>query len=368
MEQRVARTAPGERTSGTYDPGDSIVDGDGEHDDQHPHQPERHRERERAQARARDRLGRRDPHRVGARYPDDVAVIVGDAAHHLRASSGRRPSPTPAPSAPRASTEGARVAMLVPNVADFARVYYATLALGAVVVPVHALLKRHEIEYVLRDSGATLLVCAAPLLAEGAAGAAAGGGRRRDRARASGDRRRPRGPDPTGSRRSPQAAEPLDTYVPRDPFDTATILYTSGTTGQPKGAEGSHFALLEQVNTNLMSTFDMHRGRRAARRPAAVPHLRADLHDEHRVPRRRDDRHAAEVRRRRGARRPWSSTAARSSWACRRCTWRCSTPRRGTEARPPLRYAISGGASLPLAVLERFQQVVRRRRSTRATG
>lgn len=46
-------------------------------------------------------------------------------------------------------TEGDRVAVLIPNVTDFARVYYAVLSLGAVVVPIHALLKRHEIAYVL---------------------------------------------------------------------------------------------------------------------------------------------------------------------------------------------------------------------------
>ena len=61
---------------------------------------------------------------------------------------------------------GDRVAMLVPNVPDFARVYYAALSLGAVVVPVHLLFKADEIEYVLRDSGADLLVVAAPLLGE----------------------------------------------------------------------------------------------------------------------------------------------------------------------------------------------------------
>ncbi len=61
--------------------------------------------------------------------------------------------------------------MLVPNVEDFPRVYYATLALGAVAVPVHALLKRREIEYVLRDSGASLLVLRrAPLIGEGLPG------------------------------------------------------------------------------------------------------------------------------------------------------------------------------------------------------
>ena len=62
---------------------------------------------------------------------------------------------------------GDAVAMLIPNVADFPRVYYAILSLGAVVVPVHALLKADEIEYVLRDSGERLLICAAPLLREG---------------------------------------------------------------------------------------------------------------------------------------------------------------------------------------------------------
>ena len=61
---------------------------------------------------------------------------------------------------------GDRVAMLVPNVPDFARVYYAALSLGAVVVPIHLLFKAEEIEFVLRDSGADVLVAAAPLLAE----------------------------------------------------------------------------------------------------------------------------------------------------------------------------------------------------------
>lgn len=62
---------------------------------------------------------------------------------------------------------GDRIALLVPNVPDFPRGYFAVLALGAVVVPVHALLKHDEIAYVLRDSGASALICAAPLLAEG---------------------------------------------------------------------------------------------------------------------------------------------------------------------------------------------------------
>src|SRR6516162_4636906 len=66
---------------------------------------------------------------------------------------------------------GDRVAILLPNTADFPRAYYGALAIGAVVVPVHALLKPAEIAYVLKDSGAKVLVCGGPLVENGAAGA-----------------------------------------------------------------------------------------------------------------------------------------------------------------------------------------------------
>ncbi|KQS14909.1 long-chain fatty acid--CoA ligase [Curtobacterium sp. Leaf183] len=298
-----------------------------------------------------------------ARYPDDVALIVGDRrttyaelwAETLAYAGALRE---------RGVTAGSRVAMLLPNVADFPRVYYATLALGAVAVPVHALLKRKEIEYVLRDSGAALLVCAAPLLAEGAAGAALagvdvvtvlappGGSATAESTTGNGTG----APAPDRLEALAESATPLDRYVPRDPFDTATILYTSGTTGQPKGAEGSHFALLEQVNTNLMSTFDMHRGDvllgalplfhtfgqtctmntgfRAGATIVMLPKFDGD-----------------------------SALAAMVEHDCEifmgvpTMYMALLDAATRTDARPNLRYAISGGASLPLAVLEKFQTV-----------
>ncbi|WP_439690524.1 long-chain-fatty-acid--CoA ligase [Curtobacterium sp. SP.BCp] len=305
------------------------------------------------------------------RFPDDVAVVVGDR----RTTYAELWSQTLAYAGAlraRGIREGSRVAMLVPNVEDFPRVYYATLALGAVIVPVHALLKRGEIEYVLRDADVSLLVCAAPLLGEGAAGAALAGvdvvtvlapPAAGPDASAGAGADATAGPDAQAALDAPdrledlaQAAEPLDTYVPRDPFDTATILYTSGTTGHPKGAEGSHFALLEQANTNLLSTFDLHRGdvllgalplfhtfgqtctMNTGFRVGATIVLLPKFDG--------DGALAAMVEHGTGVFMGVPTMYMALLDAATR-----------TDARPPLRYAISGGASLPLAVLEKFQQV-----------
>ncbi len=112
--------------------------------------------------------------------------------------------------------EGDTVALLLPNVIDFPRAYYAILTLGAIVVPVHALLTPDEVVYVLKDSGAKLLV-GHDALPAGAAGAQ----------RANVPYLKATSPLPPGSS--------ID-VVERGADDDAVILYTSGTTGKPKGA------------------------------------------------------------------------------------------------------------------------------------
>ncbi|HEV2889755.1 MAG TPA: long-chain fatty acid--CoA ligase [Frankiaceae bacterium] len=131
---------------------------------------------------------------------------------------------------------GDKVAVLIPNVPDFPKTYYGVLALGAVVVPVHALLKAEEIEYVLRDSGAKVLVCHDALQGEGAKGAELA-----------------EVPLVSPSALA-EAATQVDTYVQRDAADEAVILYTSGTTGKPKGAVLSHLNVVMNVT---ISAFDV---------------------------------------------------------------------------------------------------------------
>ncbi|MGW2385110.1 long-chain-fatty-acid--CoA ligase [Streptomyces sp. NPDC001658] len=149
---------------------------------------------------------------------------------------------------------GDRVALLLPNTPSFPMAYFGVLALGATVVPVNALLKAEEITYILRHSGARLLLCAGSLLGEGEPAA-----RRADVPlmtvdAEAGDTGRP-GPDALDALAAD--AEPLGTPVSRAPDDIALILYTSGTTGRPKGVLLSHLNLVMNIDTTALSPFAM---------------------------------------------------------------------------------------------------------------
>jgi long-chain acyl-CoA synthetase len=130
---------------------------------------------------------------------------------------------------------GDRVGMVLPNVLSFPVVFYGALLAGAAVVPMNPLLKAREIEYYLTDSGARLIV-AGTQSAEPAAEAAAAVGV--DSVTVD-----------VAMPREVMADQGLDAPVERADSDTAVILYTSGTTGQPKGAELTHAGLNSNART-----------------------------------------------------------------------------------------------------------------------
>ena len=91
------------------------------------------------------------------RRPNSLALVEGDHRYTF-AELWRQSLAQAAALVELGVRPGDRVALMAPNVAEFPRTYYAILAAGGVVVPVHLLLTAEEVSYVLRDSGASVLV------------------------------------------------------------------------------------------------------------------------------------------------------------------------------------------------------------------
>ncbi|MFB3117727.1 MAG: long-chain fatty acid--CoA ligase [Myxococcota bacterium] len=129
----------------------------------------------------------------------------------------------------RGIAPGQTVAVLIPNVPEFTAVYFGILYAGCTVVPINVLLSAPEITYHLEDSGAQLLIAHSFFAESVRTGATAAGV---PIIWSSGE-----GDDTLDAM---TAHPPLADLHPTLPTDTAVILYTSGTTGKPKGAELTH--------------------------------------------------------------------------------------------------------------------------------
>ena len=282
------------------------------------------------------------------RYADNTAVVLGDLRITYAQLWGHAKQYA-AVLRENGVKEGDKVALLLPNTPHFPLAYFGTLALGAVVVPVHALLKAEEIEYVLTDSGASVLVCAAPLLAEGTKGAELAG----VPVLAVMD-----GGDASVVRIDTLAlsATSIDAVVPREPSDTAVVLYTSGTTGKPKGAEISHLNVIMNVVVSAQHSFDIDStdvvlgclplfhtfGQTCCMNTAFYVGATVVL-----LPR-------------------FDGNTALDLLVDEQCTIFMGVPTmyvglieaaKTNPKRPALKSALSGGAALPVAVLERFAEV-----------
>jgi long-chain acyl-CoA synthetase len=150
---------------------------------------------------------------------------------------------------------GDHIALSCPNLPWFPIAYFGILKAGAVVVPLNVLLKAREIAYHLRDSHAKACIAfegtdELPIGAMAKAACAEAGCPHlvvlpRDPAATPAD----------GVITLPAIMRDASGFVSprRDAADTAVILYTSGTTGQPKGAELTHSNMV----SNAVTTHDM---------------------------------------------------------------------------------------------------------------
>jgi O-succinylbenzoic acid--CoA ligase len=168
-----------------------------------------------------------------ARDPDGEALVVGDRRWRWRevdASTGRLAASLSA----RGLQAGDRVVLLMSNRAEFVFTWFAALRLGAIAVPVSIREQGPGLAYVIGQCGAAAIVYDDDLADRLPAAADAPSLRDRLPASAAGALADGTGPC-------------LEHAVPVAEEDTAVILYTSGTTGRPKGAMLSHLGIVHSA-------------------------------------------------------------------------------------------------------------------------
>ncbi|MYS82391.1 class I adenylate-forming enzyme family protein [Embleya scabrispora] len=163
--------------------------------------------------------------------------LVAHLARHLATECGVR--------------RGDRVAIAMRNHLEWPLAFWATQVMGAVAVPLNAWWTADELRYALEDSGSTVLIC---------------DGERAELIRGHLDPSTAPGILVVRSEAPPTAGETDLSALLRaftgecalpaqgpEPFDDATILYTSGTTGRPKGAVGTHHNHTTNLHTMQLS-------------------------------------------------------------------------------------------------------------------
>jgi len=164
--------------------------------------------------------------------PEKTCLVVGDQRVSY-AEVDRRSAQVATGLLGRGLQRLDRVAVQLENSADFVCIYFGILRAALTMVPLNPLLREGEVRHQLQDSGARVLLT---------------GGAHLDEVR-----RAAQGLQGLVDGEDLQelfGGEPLEEIALTSSEDTAVLLYTSGTTGRPKGAELTHLQLVMNASTS----------------------------------------------------------------------------------------------------------------------
>jgi long-chain acyl-CoA synthetase len=188
------------------------------------------------------------------RHPDRPCVLYFESSLSL-AEIDEASDALASSLAGRGFQPGDRVAVYLQNVPQFVMAMLATWKAGGTMVPINPMNKARELEYLLTDAGARVLVTHDALWSEVAAGVVTGGTTSVEHVLTTNEADLVTGPLPrllaASTKHTPDGTEDLLTVVDRHRGerpptvelgrdDVAFLTYTSGTTGPPKGAMNTH--------------------------------------------------------------------------------------------------------------------------------
>ncbi len=183
-------------------------------------------------------------HHVVAAYPEVASIRLPDRSFSFR-DVDQASARIAAGLAARGVGKGSRIGLYCINGPEFVMAYLGILRAGATVVPLNLLQSPGEICYILKDAGVSLLIYHQAMAEK--TGAVRGGYAALDFAVVVGGQPE-MGDDVAFDDLLNTAGEaPQHIFDPRD--DVAAIVYTSGTTGHPKGAQLTHGNLLSNTRS-----------------------------------------------------------------------------------------------------------------------